>query len=91
MMSMEWARATRVPGFVASWPQFGVPCGLFLANLRGARIQSRMSAEQSWPGAGVSRSHLVSLCRRRLYIRLGILETLYSPGCWRSRDRVHPS
>src|ERR1700738_3352551 len=33
LMSMEWARTDRSRGLVASWPQFGVPCGLFLANL----------------------------------------------------------
>jgi hypothetical protein len=33
LMSMEWARSDHSRGFIASWPQFGVPCGLFLANL----------------------------------------------------------
>ena len=33
LLSMEWARSSRHRGFVASWPQFGVPSGLFLANL----------------------------------------------------------
>src|SRR6185312_13328558 len=33
LMSMEWVRNDRSRGLVASWPQFGVPCGLFLANL----------------------------------------------------------
>src|SRR4029077_10553081 len=33
LMSMEWARSDNHRGFIASWPQFGVPCGLFLANL----------------------------------------------------------
>ena len=33
LLSMEWARTTRHRGFIASWPQFGVPAGLFLANL----------------------------------------------------------
>src|SRR5262252_9318424 len=31
LMSMEWARSNHSRGFIASWPQFGVPCGLFLA------------------------------------------------------------
>ncbi|MGH7061373.1 MAG: MFS transporter, partial [Stellaceae bacterium] len=31
LMSMEWARTSAHRGFVASWPQFGVPAGLFLA------------------------------------------------------------
>ena len=32
LMSMEWA-SNETRGFIASWPQFGVPCGLFLVNL----------------------------------------------------------
>jgi hypothetical protein len=34
LMSMEWTKTNAHRGFVASWPQFGVPAGLFLANLR---------------------------------------------------------
>jgi hypothetical protein len=30
---MEWSRNHGQRGLVASWPQFGVPCRLFLANL----------------------------------------------------------
>src|SRR6266704_1150637 len=33
LMSMEWARTNAHRGFIASWPQFGGPAGLFLANL----------------------------------------------------------
>src|SRR5262249_20754222 len=33
LIAMEWARSNHSRGFIASWPQFGVPCGLFLANL----------------------------------------------------------
>src|SRR5271167_3818643 len=33
LLAMEWAKTTGHRGFIASWPQFGVPCGLFLANL----------------------------------------------------------
>src|SRR3954467_10462435 len=33
LMSMEWAKTNQHRGFIASWPQFGVPAGLFLANL----------------------------------------------------------
>src|SRR5690349_8181901 len=45
LMSMEWARSNDTRGFVASWPQFGVPCGLFLANLAVLAF-SQMSGEQ---------------------------------------------
>src|ERR1700729_2383864 len=33
LMSMEWARTNGRRGLIASWPQFGVPAGLFLANV----------------------------------------------------------
>src|SRR6059036_445134 len=33
LLSMEWAKTNAHRGFVASWPQFGVPAGLFLSNL----------------------------------------------------------
>src|SRR5437764_14403075 len=45
LMSMEWARSNKSRGFIASWPQFGVPCGLFLANL-AVLVVSRLSGEQ---------------------------------------------
>src|ERR1700682_2976750 len=32
LLSMEWAQTNQHRGFIASWPQFGVPAGLFLAN-----------------------------------------------------------
>src|SRR5271168_3764018 len=33
LIAMEWARGHGSRGLVASWPQFGVPAGLFLSNL----------------------------------------------------------
>jgi MFS family permease len=45
LIAMEWARSNHSRGFIASWPQFGVPCGLFLANLAVLAL-SRMSGEQ---------------------------------------------
>src|SRR5437016_10174353 len=52
LMSMEWARTNQSRGLIASWPQFGVPCGLFLANLAVLGF-SQMSGEQflawGWP------------------------------------------
>src|SRR5262245_38788640 len=45
LLSMEWARTTRHRGFIASWPQFGVPGGLFLANL-AVLVFSRLSGDQ---------------------------------------------
>ena len=75
LMSMEWARTDRSRGFVASWPQFGVPCGLFLANLAVLAF-SQMSGEQflAW-GWRIPFALSLILVGVGLYIRLGILET----------------
>jgi len=75
LMSMEWARNNRSRGFIASWPQFGVPCGLFLANLAVLAF-SQMSGEQflAW-GWRVPFFLSLILVAVGLYIRLGILET----------------
>ena len=75
LMSMEWARTDHSRGFIASWPQFGVPCGLFLANLAVLAF-SQMSGEQflSW-GWRVPFAVSLVLVGVGLYIRLGVLET----------------
>src|SRR6202142_3615533 len=33
LLAMEWAQSNKNRGFIASWPQFGGPAGLFLANV----------------------------------------------------------
>ena len=75
LMSMEWARTNHSRGFIASWPQFGVPCGLFLANLAVLAF-SQMSGEQflAW-GWRVPFLLSIVLVGVGLYIRLGIFET----------------
>jgi MFS family permease len=75
LMSMEWARTDRSRGLIASWPQFGVPCGLFLANLAVLAF-SQMSGEQflAW-GWRIPFALSLILVGVGLYIRLGILET----------------
>jgi MFS family permease len=75
LMSMEWARTDQSRGFIASWPQFGVPCGLFLANLAVLAF-SQMSGDQflAW-GWRVPFLLSLVLVGVGLYIRLGILET----------------
>ena len=75
LLSMEWARTNGSRGLIASWPQFGVPCGLFLANLAVLAF-SQMSGEQflawGWRVPFILSLVLVAI---GLYIRLGILET----------------
>ncbi|MBV6430371.1 MAG: Inner membrane metabolite transport protein YhjE [Bryobacteraceae bacterium] len=75
LLSMEWARSNQHRGFIASWPQFGVPAGLFLANLAvlGA---SAISGDHFlvW-GWRIPFLLSIVLIAVGLYIRLGILET----------------
>src|SRR5437764_2055459 len=75
LMSMEWARSDHSRGFIASWPQFGVPCGLFLANLAVLAF-SQMSGDQflAW-GWRIPFVLSLLLVFVGLYIRLGIFET----------------
>jgi metabolite-proton symporter len=75
LLAMEWARTNHSRGFIASWPQFGVPCGLFLANLAVLAL-SQMSGEEflSW-GWRVPFFLSLILVAIGLWIRLGIMET----------------
>jgi metabolite-proton symporter len=75
LLAMEWAKTTSHRGFIASWPQFGVPCGLFLANLAVLAF-SQMSGDAflSW-GWRIPFLLSLILVAIGLWIRLGILET----------------
>ena len=75
LLSMEWSRSHHSRGFVASWPQFGVPCGLFLANLAVLAF-SHLSGDQflTW-GWRIPFLLSVILVAVGLWIRLGIMET----------------
>jgi MFS family permease len=74
LIAMEWSR-NRSRGLVASWPQFGVPFGLFLANL-AVLVFSALSggAFLSW-GWRVPFLLSLLLVGVGLWVRLGILET----------------
>ncbi len=74
-MSMEWAKTDKHRGFIASWPQFGVPAGLFLANLAVLTF-SWLSGDQFlvW-GWRVPFFLSIFLIAIGLYIRLRVLET----------------
>jgi MFS family permease len=75
LLAMEWAQTNRHRGFIASWPQFGVPAGLFLSNLAVLAL-SAVSGEHfaAW-GWRVPFLFSIVLVAVGLYIRLGILET----------------
>jgi metabolite-proton symporter len=75
LMSMEWCKTHGSRGFIASWPQFGVPCGLFLANLAVLAF-SQMAGDQflTW-GWRIPFFLSLILVGVGLWIRLGIMET----------------
>ncbi len=75
LLAMEWARTNSHRGFIASWPQFGVPAGLFLANaavLGFSALSGDAFLEWGWRIPFLLSIFLVAV---GLYIRLGILET----------------
>ena len=74
LIAMEWSR-DKSRGLVASWPQFGVPFGLFLANLA-------VLAFSAWSGDAFLRwgwrvpfALSLVLVGVGFWVRLGILET----------------
>ncbi len=75
LLSMEWTRTNAHRGFIASWPQWGVPAGLFIANLAVLAF-SQMSGDQflAW-GWRIPFAFSIVLVAIGLYIRLNILET----------------
>jgi len=75
LLAMEWSRTHGERGLVASWPQFGVPCGLFLANLAVLAFSS-LSGDQFYVwGWRIPFALSIVLVGVGLWIRLGILET----------------
>ena len=72
---MEWARTNKHRGFITSWPQFGGPAGLLLANL-AVLVFSAISGDQflNW-GWRIPFLLSIVMVGVGLYIRLGILET----------------
>src|ERR1700748_2121311 len=75
LMSMEWARDDKSRGLIASWPQFGVPCGLFLANLAVLAFSSMSGDNFTAWGWGIPVALSLVLVAVGLWIRLGIMET----------------
>jgi MFS family permease len=75
LLAMEWSRTYGQRGLVASWPQFGVPAGLFLANVAVLAF-SAWSGDQFlvW-GWRIPFALSIVLVGIGLWIRLGILET----------------
>jgi MFS family permease len=75
LLAMEWARHHGQRGLVASWPQFGVPAGLFLANLSILAFSALSGDRFATWGWRVPFALSIILIGVGLWIRLGILET----------------
>jgi MFS family permease len=75
LLAMEWSRTHGERGLIASWPQFGVPLGLLLANLAILAF-SRWAGDDfmTW-GWRVPFALSIVLVGVGLWIRLGIFET----------------
>ena len=75
LLAMEWAQTTKNRGFLAAWPQFGGPAGLFLANV-AVLFFSWYSGDQflAW-GWRMPFFLSIVMVAVGLWIRLGITET----------------
>src|SRR3984957_8070713 len=75
LLAMEWAQTNKNRGFITSWPQFGAPLGLFLANV-AVLFFSWYSGDQflNW-GWRIPFLMSIVMVAIGLWIRLGILET----------------
>src|SRR5262245_18254985 len=75
LLALEWAKTSAHRGFIASWPQFGVPAGLFLANmavLGFSALSGDAFLEWGWRIPFLLNIVLMSI---GLYIRWRIFET----------------
>jgi len=75
LLAMEWSRTHGQRGLIASWPQFGVPCGLLLSNFAILAFSSWAGADFTTWGWRVPFALSIILVGVGLWIRLGILET----------------
>jgi metabolite-proton symporter len=75
LLAMEWSRTHGQRGLVASWPQFGVPCGLFLANLAVLAFSAWSGDQFATWGWRIPFLLSIVLVAIGLWIRLGIMET----------------
>jgi len=75
LLAMEWTKGNKNRGFIASWPQFGVPVGLFLANLVVLVVSGLTGDDFLTYGWRIPFVLSLLLVAVGLYIRLGILET----------------
>jgi MFS family permease len=75
LMSMEWTRTNKHRGFAASWPQFGVPLGLALANIVVLGASYATGPDFLTYGWRIPFFLSLFLVAVGMYIRLGVVET----------------
>ena len=75
LLAMEWGARTGKRGFIASWPQFGVPVGLLLSNGMLALVTALTGPNFVTWGWRIPFLISLVLVGVGLWIRLGILET----------------
>ncbi|HUC65499.1 MAG TPA: MFS transporter [Stellaceae bacterium] len=75
LIAMEWSRTHGSRGLVASWPQFGVPSGLFLSNLAILAFSTWSGDQFATWGWRIPFVLSIVLVGIGLWVRLGILET----------------
>jgi MFS family permease len=75
LLAMEWSRTHGQRGLIASWPQFGVPCGLLLANFAILAFSAWAGDDFVTWGWRVPFALSIVLVGIGLWIRLGIFET----------------
>src|SRR6201997_1696107 len=75
LLAMEWSRSHGQRGLIASWPQFGVPCGLLLSNFAILAFSAWAGDDFLTWGWRIPFALSIILVGIGLWIRLGILET----------------
>src|ERR687886_1547791 len=75
LLAMEWGARTGRRGFIASWPQFGVPVGLLMSNGILALVTALTGPNFETWGWRIPFLLSIVLVGVGLYIRLGILES----------------
>jgi MFS family permease len=75
LLAMEWSRTQNQRGLIASWPQFGVPCGLLLSNFAILAFSAWTGNDFLTWGWRIPFALSIILVGIGLWIRLGIFET----------------
>jgi MFS family permease len=75
LLAMEWSRTHGERGLIASWPQFGVPCGLLLSNFAILAFSAWAGNDFAVWGWRIPFALSIILVGIGLWIRLGIFET----------------